>query len=185
MAQQRKGPPTPPPPLDPERLRSLALRYVERFATSEAKLTRYLHRKLYERGWGGDAAPPLAARVDTLVASLVELGYVNDRAFGEARTRGLSRRGFGPRRVTADLGAAGLTRELASELGEAVDAEAAAERFAERRRFGPYDAAPRDPDRYRKQVAAMLRAGHGYDVVRRVLADKGGEDGLNEAKHID
>ena len=170
MAQQRKEPRPPPPPLDPERLRALALRYVERFATSEAKLTRYLHRKLYERGWEGDAVPPATARVEALVASLAELGYVDDRAFGEARTRGLSRRGFGPRRVTADLGAAGLPRELASELGETVDAQAAAERFAERRRFGPYDRSPPDPDRHRKQVAAMLRAGHGYDVVRRVLA---------------
>lgn len=180
MAQQRKGPPAPPPPLDPERLRALALRYVERFATSEAKLARYLHRKLYERGWGGDAQPPAAVRIEALVASLVGLGYVDDRAFGEARTRGLSRRGFGPRRVTADLGAAGLMRELAAELAETVDAQVAAERFAERRRFGPYDRSPPDPDRHRKQVAAMLRAGHGYDVVRRVLAGavSDGDDGF-------
>lgn len=176
MAQQRKGPPTPPPPLDPERLRALALRYVERFATTEAKLARYLHRKLYERGWSGDASPPATARVEALVASLASLGYVDDRAFGEARTRGLSRRGFGPRRVTADLGAAGLQRELAAELGETIDPQAAAERFAARRHFGPYDRSPPDPDRHRKQVAAMLRAGHGYDVVRRVLAGVVGDD---------
>ncbi len=165
MAQRSKGPPQKPPPLDSERLRALALRYVERFSTSEAKLQRYLSRKLYERGWAGDAPADTA----TLVARLAELGYVDDRAFGEARTRGLASRGFGPRRVAADLGAAGLTRDLASELSDGVDAHAAAQRFAERRRFGPYDRAPPDPDRSRKQFAAMLRAGHAIDVVKAVL----------------
>lgn len=171
MAQHRKGPDDRPPPLDTERLRALALRYVERYATSEAKLRRYLLRKLYERGWAGDAPAP----VDSLIAQFADLGYVDDRAFGEARTRGLASRGFGPRRVAADLGAAGLARDLASELSGTVDARAAGERFAQRRRFGPYDRAAPDPDRRRKQFAAMLRAGHAMDVVKHVLRGPGAE----------
>jgi len=38
-------------PLKPESLSEMALAYVSRFATSQAKLTRYLNRKLAERGW--------------------------------------------------------------------------------------------------------------------------------------
>ena len=158
-----------PPPLDTARLRALALRYVERYQVSEAKLSRYLARKLWERGWAGDGPAPVAE----LVAQFAGLGYVDDRAFGEARTRGLASRGFGPRRVTAELGAAGLARDLASELGDTVDARAAAERFAQRRRFGPWDRAAADPNRRRRQVAAMLRAGHAMDVVKAVLGGRG------------
>ena len=169
----KRDPDYKPPPLDAGRLRELALRYVERYATSEAKLRRYLARKLYERGWAGDAPHD----VEALVAQLAGLGYVDDRTFGEARTRGLASRGFGPRRVVADLGAAGLARDLASELGETVDAHAAAERFAQRRRFGPYDRSPPDPDRARKQFAAMLRAGHAVAVVKAVL---GGQAAVDE-----
>ncbi len=153
------------PPLDEAALRDLALRYVGRFATSEAKLRRYLGRKLFERGWGGEGGAP----VEAIVARLAERGYVDDRTFAEARARGLTGRGFGARRVAADLGAAGIARELVSEIAAAGDADASAAAFARRRRFGPYDPLPFDSDRHRKQVAAMLRAGHGLDVVRRVL----------------
>ncbi|KTW08260.1 RecX family transcriptional regulator, partial [Sphingomonas sanguinis] len=38
-------------------LERLALRYVERFATTEGKLVDYLTRKLRERGWAGEGAP--------------------------------------------------------------------------------------------------------------------------------
>ena len=155
----------PPPPLDASALRNLALRYVGRYATSAAKLQRYLARKLWERGWGGDGAAP----VEALIAQFVDQGYVDDRSFGEARARGLAGKGFGARRVGQDLQAAGLARDLASEIGATVDGRAAAERFAQRRRFGPWDAHGFDPERYRKQIAAMLRAGHDFAIARAVL----------------
>lgn len=155
----------PPPPLDPSTLRDLALRYVGRYATTAAKLQRYLSRKLWERGWGGDGAAP----VEALIAQFVAQGYVDDRSFGEARARGLASKGFGARRVGQDLQAAGLARDLASEIGATVDGRAAAERFAQRRRFGPWDRGGYDPDRHRKQVAAMLRAGHDFAITRAVL----------------
>jgi regulatory protein len=155
-----------PKPLDAAHLRDLALQYVGKYATSEAKLRRYLTRKLWERGWEGEGSPP----VDTVVARLADLGYVDDRVFAEARGRGLSGRGFGARRVSADLGAAGIDRDLASEVAATGDPMAAAIAFARRRRFGPYDTNAPDPDRRRKQFAAMMRAGHGVAETRRVLA---------------
>ena len=160
----------PPPPLDAATLRDLALRYVAKYATSEAKVRRYLARKLFERGWGGDGPPP----VDAVVARLADLGYVDDRVFAEARGRSLSGRGFGARRVGADLGAAGVARELAAEVAATADPLAAALAFARRRRFGPFDphepGPAKDPDRRRKQFAAMMRAGHGVAETRRVLS---------------
>ncbi len=153
------------PPLDDAGLRDLALRYVGRYATSEAKLRRFLARKLFERGWAGDAAAP----VEAIVARLAELGYVDDRGFAEARARGLAGRGFGARRVSADLGAAGIARDVAAEVAAAGDAEAVALAFARRRRLGPFDPQAPDRDRQRKQLAAMLRAGHEMAVARRVL----------------
>lgn len=162
----------PPPPLDASTLRDFALRYVGRYATTAAKLQRYLGRKLWERGWSGDAPAP----VEALVAQFVAQGYVDDRSFGEARARGLAGKGFGARRVGQDLQAAGLARDLASEIGATVDGRAAAERFAQRRRFGPWDRGGFDPDRHRKQVAAMLRAGHDFATVRAVLRGEVAED---------
>lgn len=161
-----------PPPLDDAHLRDLALRYVGRYATSAAKLQRYLDRKLRERGWAGPEAAPVAA----LVAQCVENNYVDDRSFGEGRARSLAAKGYGPGRVRGALAAAGLARDLGAEIGATVDGRAAAEIYARRRRFGPWDRAGFAPERYRKQVAAMLRAGHDYATVRAVLRGEAAEE---------
>lgn len=164
-------------PLDAASLRDLALHYVGKYATSEAKLRRYLGRKLFERGWATEGPAPL----DEVIARLADLGYVDDRVFAEARGRSLDGRGFGARRVSADLNAAGIGRDLAAEVAATGNAMAAATAFARRRRFGPFDTAPpdiaQDPGRKRKQFAAMMRAGHGVAETRRVLGgDFGGDD---------
>jgi regulatory protein len=101
-----------PRPLDSARLEELALAYVARFATSTGKLERYLARKLRERGWEGEDAPDVAA----IVARLSELRYVDDRAFAAARSAGLLRRGYGPRRIGQVLGEAGIAEEIRSEV---------------------------------------------------------------------
>ena len=64
----------------------MALRYVERFATTRGKLAAYLSRKIRERGWAGEPIDPaiVAERMATL-------GYVDDRLFAEARARSLAR----------------------------------------------------------------------------------------------
>ena len=162
-------PRTGPTPLDAVSLRELALAYVARYATTEARLRRYLNSKLRARGWAGEAPPPL----DALVARCAEQGFVDDAAFGEGRARSLAARGYGPRRVAAGLAGAGIAGDMARGLAQGIDAEAAARRYAERRRFGPFDPQPPDPDRRRRQLAAMLRAGHSPDIARRILAGDG------------
>lgn len=166
----------PPPPLDAPHLRDLGLRYVGKYATSAAKLKRYLERKLWERGWSGEGAAPVA----DIVEKFVGLGYIDDRAFGESRARGLVAKGFGSRRIGQDLNAAGIEKGLAGEISEKADGRTVAEAFARRRRFGPYDPGGFDPDRHRKQVAAMMRAGHDYATVRAVLKGDPSEEEFPE-----
>src|SRR5688572_29571283 len=101
-----------PKPLDAARLDELALTYVARFATSAAKLERYLKRKLRERGWDGEREPDLPA----LVGRYVELGYVDDETFARAKTGSLLRRGYGARRVREALGAAGIDEAIREEV---------------------------------------------------------------------
>jgi regulatory protein len=166
-------PRNPRSPLDEAGLERLGLFYAGRYATTRAKLAAYLKRKLRERGWEGVGAPP----VERLVARFAELGYVDDRAFAAAKASSLLRRGYGERRVREALQAAGIGEEDAAPArDEAGDqAFAAALRFAERRRLGPYAAAaPGRPERD-KAMAAMLRAGHRADLVRRILAAAPGE----------
>ncbi|MFD1786565.1 regulatory protein RecX [Sphingomonas floccifaciens] len=157
-----------PRPLDPDALDRLALRYVERYATTRAKLRDYLIRKIRERGWAGDVPPDPAALADRMA----ELRYVDDRAFAEARVRSLGRRGLGARRISGALRAAGITGDDAEAVREDIDAQAddSALTFARRKRLGPFATAPAtDPKARDRAFAAMLRAGHDPDQVRRIL----------------
>lgn len=155
----------PRPPLDSDSMRDMALRYVSRFATSRAKLLAYLNRKLKERGWDGEGAP----QPEQLVERLAELRYVDDRSFAVMKSASLTRRGYGARRVAETLRADGIAETDREEADVQTQGEAwaAADRFARRKRIGPYAQASPDPRQREKWIAAFLRAGHSYAMARR------------------
>jgi len=148
----------------------LALAYVGRYATTRARLTAYLERKLRERGWAGDERSPRAV-AEALAARCAALGYVDDKAFAAARGAALSRRGYGARRIADALRAAGIDEEDAAPARDEAEAAAweAALAFARRRRIGAFAARPPDMDARRRALGAMLRAGHPLAIARRVL----------------
>jgi regulatory protein len=157
----------PRPPLEGEALERLALFYVGRYATTRAKLASYLQRKLVERGWAEPALPA----IERLIERFAEAGYINDAAFASARAASLQRRGYGERRVDQALKAAGIADEDAAEAREQMveTSWAAALRFAERKRIGPYAAEAADRPARERAFVAMLRAGHRMDYVRRLV----------------
>jgi regulatory protein len=156
----------PAPPLNPAKLDELALAYAGRYATSRAKLRSYLARKLRERGWEAVCEPDL----ERLADRFAELGYVDDSAFALTNARGLAARGYGKRRLTEKLRLAGIGEEDSAEARDHADAQAlaAALRFAERRRIGPYASAAPDPRQREKAIAAMIRAGHAFALAREI-----------------
>jgi regulatory protein len=156
------------PPLDERSIDELALRYVGRFATTRSKLRAYLKRKIRERGWDGERAADLEAMADRFA----DLGYIDDAGFALARSRALTGRGYGKRRVVDALRVAGI-EEADSEAARAhADAQsvAAALRFAERRKIGPFaSTVVSDPKEREKALAAMIRAGHGFGLARAIV----------------
>ena len=155
----------PVPPLDSGALERLALRYVERFSTTRARLVTYLQRKIRERGWDGPERDPAA-----IAEKFAELGYIDDRAFGEARAAAMGRRGLGERRVTGALREAGLDEADSAAIVPGVEDRAVetALAFARRKRIGPFALAPVDRAQREKQIAAMIRGGHGFTLSRKI-----------------
>ena len=163
-----RQPRRPRPPLDEAALKQLGLAYVARFATSRGKLADYLRRKLRERGWGDDGEPPIAAIVDWAA----EAGFIDDQAYALSKARSLGDRGFGERRVVMALRAAGIeeddgqaARDLARESGDE-----AALRYARRKRIGPFASGPADRRESDKALSAMIRAGHPFELAKRILS---------------
>lgn len=185
--RKQRGPreykPREPRPIDAAQLQDMAVGYAAKYATTAAKLRRYLARKLGERVWTPETPPD----IETLVSKIASLGYVDDRAYAASKARDLTTRGFGARRVRGALSAAGVSRDDVSATIDAdPDEDAAATAlttaiaFARRRRFGPFarDGASTDPVRMRRELAAMARAGHDFGVARRVLG-AGDEDAID------
>ena len=163
----RNGPRKQPRPLDPNRLEELAVAYVGRFATTRAKLGQYLRRKLKEKGWEAPSPP----EIEPLVERLARLGYVDDAAFALSKARSLGQRGYGERRVDLALRQAGVDEQdgAPAKAIATTGATAAAIRYAQRRRLGPFAHEPADPKRRARALSAMIRAGHSFDLARRLV----------------
>ncbi|WP_019516105.1 regulatory protein RecX [Sphingomonas sp. Mn802worker] len=158
-------------------MEALALRYVERFATTQGKLSDYLRRKIRERGWQGEAI-----EVTEIAARFAELGYVDDRGYAEMKSASLARRGYGERRITvalhaARVGAADAEGALDQVRDGALDHALA---FARRKRIGPFATQPVDEDQHRRQLAAMLRAGHSFTISAKIVRLTDADDAIDD-----
>ena len=161
------------PALNEERLRELAFKYVGRFATTRSKLRQYLNRKVRERGWDDARSPDF----ERIAERFAELGLIDDAGYALAKSRSLTARGYGRRRVEAALRVAGIEDldgdgALDHSRAEAV---AAALRFAERRRIGPFGRKSADRSQREKALAAMIRAGHSLALAQVIVRMEPGE----------
>lgn len=168
-----------------------------------AVLERRLQRRL--RSLAPEAAREERAEVMPLieaeVARLQAAGLIDDARFAEMKARSGLARGRGGRRILRELGRKGVGAEVAGEgllsaareaLGEDDDADRfevlrgadreAALAFAEKRKLGPFRRVPLPEDRtgrmkaWRREAAAMARAGFQVDVIREVLDREPGEE---------
>jgi regulatory protein len=160
--------------LDQESLYRLAIRYVERYATTRKKLADYLNRKIREREWQ-DAKPPA---VEALIERFVDLGYIDDALYAQTKAAALTRRGYGARRVSLALYQAGISEADGAEAFQISKENkwAAADKFARKRKIGCYAESQQDEDICRKQLQAFLRAGHDFDLASRFVFARPGEE---------
>ncbi len=169
-----------PRKITPDHLHNAALWYLERYASSAANLRRVLMRKVAKssRYHGADPEDG-AALIDELIVRFTASGLLDDAAYSEARALTLFRAGNSARAIRAKLRAKGVAEENIDSALEALHREtadpelAAALVYARRRRLGPYAPAEQRPEqsteRREKHLAAMARAGFGYDLARRVV----------------
>lgn len=176
----------------PRYLRTWALHYLERYASSTAHLRRLLVRKVARSAaaHGTDEAEGLRA-VEALIAELLRLGLLDDAAYAEARARSLHRRGQSLRAIRAALAQRGVAAEtiegaLAALAEQATEPDlAAALAYARRRRIGPYRAgaaAAANAELRERELAALGRRGFSYETARRVVEAASPEELEAEAK---
>jgi len=149
------------------------LAYLDRYGGPRLRVERALSRRARRKGLETEAAAEI---VILAMAKLDAMEVMDDRAFATSKARGLRGRGTSGRAALAKLMAAGVPADLAVEALAAEDADledperAAAERYAQRRRFGPWhhDSETR-VSRRDKDIAAMARAGFPVRIAIDVI----------------
>jgi regulatory protein len=184
------GPPARKPPkrVTPQYLENAALHYLERFASSTANLRRVLMRKvdLSAKAHGTDREEG-ARWVDELLARYVRSGLLNDETYARMRTESLHRRGASTRLIAQKLAGKGIGRDeadkaldsLREDVGPDLDLTAALA-LAKRRRLGPYRRPEQREAHREKDMAALGRAGFGYEIARRVVDAEDPDEVLGE-----
>ena len=154
-----------------ERLHRIGLAYLERYEASEAGFRAMLSRRVLKaaQAHGQDPAA-FADMIDAEVDRARRCGLVDNARFAANQVRRQRDRGASGRAITARLRAKGIDPSLTeSALAEDErDDDAAARRYAQRRRLGPYRLRAR-AERRDRDLAAMCRAGFSLDTARAVI----------------
>jgi regulatory protein len=164
---------------DATTLRAAALAHLSRFAATEAGLTRMLERRV--QNWARKSTEPperVAAQaaqaracIPDLVRRLAESGAVSDTIFAQTRARALARAGRSRRAIGAHLAVRGVSAALAADaLPEDPSHDVVAALIhARRRRLGPWRKEAESPERLRRELGSLARAGFSHEAATSAL----------------
>ena len=158
-----------------QRLKNIALHYMERFGGTEKSLRDVLARRVY-KSMAEHPEQDMAeihSWIEGIVKTAKHLGYINDSYFAKMRVQSLLRRGDSKKMITMKLKQKGITStdienaffdlDDDSELQSAIS-------YAKKRRFGVYGVKNIEcPDVFNKQMASLARRGFSYSVAKMAL----------------
>jgi regulatory protein len=151
-----------------------AQNYIQRYFASTVMLRRALERRAFRfvRKHGGtiEEAKPL---IEAEIKKRIEDGSLNDALFAETMVRELQKSGASLLKIKQKLFQKGLSSihidNAIRSQQDLYDPRDSALRYAKKRGFGPYRAPHIQEDRFKKELASMVRAGHSYGISKEIL----------------
>lgn len=153
--------------LSEKTMTNVALLYLRRHSASRQGLVRVLENKVrrHLREFGGELEPARAL-IAQVVERMVKTGYVNDARMAESKTASLHRQGKSSRAIELKLREKGIGSALAKKSAISTPEQEceAAGMLVKKKRLGV------DPERKKKDLGVLLRAGFSFDVAKQALA---------------
>ena len=156
-------------------LDNVALYYLQRYAATRASLKRVLLNRIRRAAKEQpEKAAALQACIDPLLERYERSGLLNDVAFAQMKTDSLRRRGGSARGIANKLAQKGVAKAtikatVVSDRGSELEA---ARELCRRKKLGSHRTrVDTDPQRARKDMAVLARAGFRYDVIVAALKD--------------
>ncbi len=147
----------------------MAQAYLVRRAASRHQLQQVLLRKA-RRLTAADPDEQLRGAIEDSLDRVMRAGLIDDNALARVRASAFVRKGLPTRRVKRSLQQQGFDPESSAEQLAALDDEAQARRYAERKRLGPFATGRRAPSPER-DLRALVRAGFSPGLAARVMRD--------------
>ena len=183
-----------------ESLTRAAERYMGRFAASEASLRRVLQTNIRRVAMANavfasdqNLQDQLTLAIEAIIRRYVASGILDDVAYADMKRSSLRRAGRSRTAIVQRLYAKGVPSPVISQTMEqehieqerdetTLDETAAPEYkaaliFAKRKKLGRFATRPPDALQRNKHIAAMARAGFGFQMIKKIL-DSRPDDGL-------
>lgn len=157
------------------RLYNIALYYLSRYDASSGKVRQMLQRRLMRAKMKMEDIPPEASEwIENIVNRLTELGYIDDKRYGENQVRQLSGAGKSARFISMKLNQAGLDADLIENLILSTDSDdlERAKKMVRKKKLGIYRPQNIRQDYYKKDLATLARAGFSYETAVSALNDE-------------
>ena len=160
-----------------QRLYNVTLYYLSRFDASCGKVRDMLKRRILKAQRQQIDIPEESSEwIEDIINRMVELGYIDDRRYASTQIRILSEQGKSTRFIMGKLNQAGIDSEIIEHLLEESQTSEfdRAKRFVKRKKLGYLRDESVRADFYKKDLAALGRAGFSYDTAVKAL--KGADD---------
>ena len=152
-----------------------ATNYLNRYFASSAMLKQALRRRAYrfikKHGGSMEDAIPL---IDAEIQKQQESGALNDSFFAHTMVAEMQKHGASRLKIKQKLFQKGISSNLIEEALKAnensYDPRESARKYAKKRGFGPYRTSQKSDDRFQKELASMVRAGHSYAISKEILS---------------
>ena len=152
-----------------------ATNYLNRYFASSSMLRQALRRRAYRfiKKYGGsmDDALPL---IESEIKKRQESGTLNDSFFAHTMVAEMQKHGASRLKIKQKLFQKGIDSTLIEEALKAnedsYDPRESARKYAKKRGFGPYRNPLKGDDRFQKELASMVRAGHSYTISKEILS---------------
>jgi len=163
-----------PKPPTKNRLRNIALYYLERFESSKENLRKVLYRRIDKYVFINKEYNPKQAYLwaDEVVKECLEQNFVNDERFADFKINDYLTAGKSKRYIEQKLKQKGIDEAIVSQFFEnsSYSELNTALQFAKKKKIGCFRENDDDKKANRqKDLATLVRAGFDYDVAKTVL----------------
>ena len=148
--------------ITPQRLKNIALYYLERYDASSQKLRMVLKRRILKAKLEQPVPESANQWVEDIVLQMEHLGYLNDKRYSENTVRRLSEAGKSPSFIRTKLKLAGIDDDCINAVLDGTDELTQARLMVQKKHWG---------NDFNKDLARLARAGFSYETARQVLEE--------------